>query len=257
LRYGITSRFEIDATVPGVYRNDRVTNTIPVLDPETSAPQVETRDTDDYGLGDVEAGVHYQVNSGAGGWPYLVANLRVKSDTGKGSFDVERDIFGIEQELPSGTGYWSLNPSFTLITTAGPAVLYGNLGYLWNLEPSVNEIVAISPFQQVIDFDPGDAITMNLGLGLAVTEDFAFNLGFDYNFIRPSETVSIVQDTSGARARAHFSSTDLQAGSLLFGIGYRFSQRFATQVNLSIGATEDAPDFRVTLRVPISFRLFD
>jgi len=36
----------------------------------------------------VEVGAHYQINHGQDGWPYFIGNLRYKSNTGKGPFEV-------------------------------------------------------------------------------------------------------------------------------------------------------------------------
>ena len=246
LRYGVTNRLELDVTVPGVYRDERFVNTIPSQSGSGNPPTITSRGLSEYGLGDVEFGAHYQLNSGAGGWPYVVGNLRVKSDTGVGPFEVERDSAGIERELPTGSGFWGIGPSVTLISPQGPAVLYGNLGYLVNLPREVNE--NITSTTRVEHVDPGDSVSVTVGMGLAVTQDLSFNLGWDYAFIFPTET-----DFGNVVRR----SSDLQVGSVLFGLGYRFSECFGTNLTVSIGATEDAPDFRVNLRLPISLRLPD
>jgi hypothetical protein len=264
LRYGLTRRLDFDLTIPALYRDERFANTIPVAcvdpnDPTCDAGETTTttRNLDEYGLGDIDAGIHWQVNSGADGYPFLVANLRAKSDTGTGPFEVGRDLStGTETELATGSGFWSVNPSFTLIAPAGPAVLFGNIGYLWNLEPSVDERVRTDLV--VTGVDPGDVIQLNIGLGVALTEDLSFNLGFDYNFDRPTDTTSILTDTnSGTVTKFDSSSSELQVGSLQFGLGYRFSPTYSAQVNAAIGATDDTPDFRISLRLPISLALFD
>jgi hypothetical protein len=51
-------------------------------------------------------------------------------------------------------------------------------------------------------------------------------------------------------------SKDLQVGSFLVGFSHRLNDRVGLNLNLAIGATEDAPDVRVTLRVPVSFEVF-
>ena len=255
-RYGFTNRFEADFTVPGLYRNERSSTQIPGAT-QTDPAEVHNQNLTEYGLGDIEGGFHYQINSGANGWPFFVGNLRWKSDTGKGPFDVSYDSAGFPTELATGSGFWSVNPSLTLIAPAGPAVLFGNIGYLWNLEPNVNK--QISSTQIVTKADPGNAIQFNVGLGVALTEDLSFNLGFDYNFIRPTDTVvDVIDQQSGMVLQTvRLSSSEYQIGSLQFGVGYRFSDHLSAQVNAQIGATDDAPDFRISLRVPISMQLFN
>jgi hypothetical protein len=261
MRYGLTRRFDFDVTVPAVYRDERFRNTIPVAcapgdpdcDPGTTT--TTTRNLDEYGLGDIEAGIHWQMNRGADGWPYFVANLRGKSITGRGPFEIDRDLLsGIETELATGSGFWSVNPSLTLISPAGPAVLFGNIGYLVNIEQDVDEHITFT--QEVTHVDPGDVIQLNIGLGVALTEDLSFNLGFDYNFVRPTES-TIVDTTATTITEFNTSSSDLQVGSLQFGLGYRFSPTYSAQVNAAVGATDDTPDFRISLRLPISLALFN
>ena len=259
-RYGITNRFEIEVGVPLVWRNERLSNTIPGPNGITI-----TDSTRAFGLGDIEFGAHYQLNSGLDGIPYLVANLRVKSNSGQSPFQVDRDLLtGLEDELPTGTGFWGVNPSITLISRQDPAVFFANLGYVLNLERDVDSVLRLIP--TVTDFtverarnvDPGDAITGSVGMGLAVNQDFSFNIGFGYTFIRPTEsevtrdTITTVAPLTRTLVTLRQQSSDFQAGSVLFGFGYRFSQNLATSVDIAIGATDDAPDFRINLRVPFT-----
>src|SRR5690606_19446241 len=74
-RYGITNRFEIDAKIPYVYRQDATsTRQLGVPNP----PEVTTT-LDGADLGDIEIGAHYQINDGSDGWPYFIGNARFKT----------------------------------------------------------------------------------------------------------------------------------------------------------------------------------
>ncbi|MEM7412626.1 MAG: transporter [Myxococcota bacterium] len=257
-RYGITNRFEVDLRVPVVWRKERVSNTIPDGMSSTFSDSIRA-----YDLGDIEFGAHYQINSGLDGMPYFIGNLRVKSNSGVGPFEVDRSTTGLEEELPTGSGFWGINPSLTIISRQDPAVVFANIGYVLNLERDVDEVLSQMPgamtlqTRRVGNVNPGDAITASVGMGLAVNQDFSFNIGFGYTFIRPTDTELITETIStgaGPTTRTvttlNQTSSDFQAGSVLFGFGYRFSQNLATSVDIAIGATEDAPDFRVNLRVP-------
>ena len=125
LRYGITSRLEVDATIPYVYREDRQTGI--AIDDLTTIDDARFG----AGLGDVAFGIHYQLNQGKK-WPYLVANLRAKAPTGTGPFDVARAPNGQETELPVGSGFWSIEPSLSFILPSAPASIFGNIGYQSN-----------------------------------------------------------------------------------------------------------------------------
>jgi hypothetical protein len=45
-------------------------------------------------------------------------------------------------------------------------------------------------------------------------------------------------------------------GSFLFGMGYRVADNVGVNLDMEIGATDDAPDMRAFIRVPIAFNLF-
>ena len=230
-RYGLTNRLEIEAKVPYVSRDD-TTVTRP-LGTGASA-DVTTSATGD-GLGDIEAAVHYQINRGGGGWPFLVGNLRVKSRTGKDPFEVSRDpTTNAETELPTGSGFWGIEPSITAILPSDPAVLFGNVSYLWNIERDVG-----GNFGKI---DPGDAVGFNFGMGVSLNEDLSLNLGYDHKTVFKTEQ-------NGVTATG---SDTLQVGKLTFGGFYRISERTGLSVSIGAGVTDDAPDLTLNLRMPIT-----
>ncbi len=234
-RYGITDRLEVDFRVPWVYRSDRVTNTVI----QTSVASTSNLEAND--LGDVEFGAHYQLNRGLSGWPYLVGNVRVKAPTGTGPYDVARDSTGIETELATGSGFWGVEPSVTFIYPTDPAVLFGNIGYLWNMKDDVNKTVGSSYIGSV---DPGDSISASFGIAVSLNESTSFSLGYQHDYVMGTET-----EINGRLV----DSDSLQVGSLLFGVTQTLSDSVSLNLNVAVGATEDAPDARVTLRVPVTF----
>jgi hypothetical protein len=243
-RYGVTSRFEVDLKLPFVRRNDRQTNLIPSEDDDI---RIE-RDLDGSGLGDIELGLHYQLNRGTNGWPFFIGNLRVKSDTGEGPFDISRDARGLESELPTGSGFWSIQPSLTAIFPADPAVFYANISYLFNLSEDVDQIVNTGAGPALFsEIDPGDSIGASFGVGIGLNQRSSFNLGYEHQFIQ--KTKSTINDID-------FEGETLQVGSFQFGLSYSMSERTGLNLALSIGATEDAPDMQVSLRVPVAFEWF-
>lgn len=239
MRYGVTDRFEAEIRVPYMYRNDSVTNTV------VGQTDGQTTSLDDHGLGDIEAALHWQVNDGTGSWPFFVANLRVKSTTGTGPFDVDRDAGGIEQELATGSGFWGVEPSITIIAPSDPAVFYANLGYLWNIKDSVDQAVGNNRF--VRDVDPGDAVRVGFGMGLALNEKVSFSVGYQHDFIMSTKT----EFDDG-----EFESESLSVGALTLGVNWQMTETTGFNVNVGIGVTEDAPDVRVMARMPIALNLF-
>ena len=236
LRLGITDRLEAEVKVPYVRRDDDITSSI-----QTTVPATEdSRGISGSDLGDVEFAGHYQLNRGRGGWPFFVGNLRVKTPTGVGPFDVARDSSGIETEASTGSGFWGVEPSLTVIYPTDPAVFFGNLGYLINLDRDVNETVGGALIGNV---DPGDALNASFGMGFSLNENASFSLGYKHSFI--GNTVSIID---GGRAE----SNELQIGSFLFGMAHKISDNVKFNINLSAGLTEDSPDVGLGIRLPIT-----
>lgn len=240
LRYGITNRFEAELRIPYLYRDDSTTNTV-----VNSTNVAATTSLSDHGLGDIEAAAHWQFTEGTGKWPFMVANFRAKSTTGTGPFDVERNAAGIEEELATGSGFWGFEPSLTLIAPSDPAVFFANIGYLWNVKRSIDKQVANG--RTVDTVDPGDAVRMGVGMGLALNEKVSFSVGYQHDWIRGTKTTF---------TNAEFESESLSVGSLTFGVNWQISDSTALNVSVGVGVTSDAPDVRLMARLPIALDLF-
>jgi outer membrane translocation and assembly module TamA len=109
------------------------------------------------------------------------------------------------------------------------------------LESTLGEIAEIG------EVDPGDALSGTLGLGFAFNERTSVSFGYSHDWVFETET-----EVNGEVQK----SRDLQVGSFLFGISHRLDEMTTMNFNVEVGATEDAPDVRVALRVPIWLTLF-
>ena len=248
-RYGVSNRLEAEVKVPFLYRRNTEVDT-----PATSNAQPFKTTSTGHGLGDVELAAHYQLNNGRNDWPVFVANLRYKSDTGNGPFDVAIDsATGVAQELPTDSGFNAILPSLTFIYPSDPVVFFGNIEYGHSFSKSINKAIANTCGPQnnqpclIGKVTPGDSIGLTLGMSIAVNEKASFSLGYQHNYI-DGTTVSI----NGQNTR----SDSLQAGALLVGAAYQVSPRVGINFSTQIGVTTDAPDVRVMVRVPIMFDLF-
>ncbi|HEX6978649.1 MAG TPA: transporter [Alphaproteobacteria bacterium] len=239
-RLGITDRFEVDVKLPYLMRDDTTTSRTISGGGTVGAEQVLSADGS--GLGDIEVGAHYQLNSGADGWPFFIANLRYKSRTGEDPFEVAVDPnTGLELELPTGTGFDALEPSITVIYPSDPVVFFGNARYIWNIARDVT-----LPTTGVnTEVDPGDGIGLSFGMGFGINERSSFSLGYEH--VRILETESGGNDVAGS---------DYDIGSFLLGLSYQLSPRTSVNLGVAVGATDAAPDARISLRVPVRFQLF-
>ncbi|WP_425409206.1 LysM peptidoglycan-binding domain-containing protein [Hyphococcus sp.] len=297
MRYGLTNRLEVDGRISYVSRQDRIVGV--AIDGGTASE----RDFGGYGIGDAEFGLHYQLNNGTK-LPYTIANVRVKTPTGEGPFDVDRDLnTGIETELATGSGFWTVEPSLTFILASDPASLYANIGYQMNMSTSPNQVIVDttgSPMigttlvrQTLEEFNPGDALRTSIGVGLSLNERLSLNFGYDQSYffkssnefeiltrrplfetmidgmgdevlvINPATDQPIpIVDENNQQVYAEPDITMLTretnsatVGSFLFGGSYAVNDRLRINLNGAIGATDQAPDARVSVRA--SYRLFD
>jgi hypothetical protein len=234
-RVGVTDRLEFELRAPYFYRNDEIFTLSQRDTTITRTTQLEGHD-----MGDIEVSGRYQLTSGRNGSPIWIANLRYKSNTGKGPFEVGRDEFGIASELPTGSGFWGIEPGVTFLLPSDPAVLFANVGYLYHAPDEVNRTINGVFIGEV---DPGDSINASLGFGFAVNQRFSFSMGYRHNYIFQT------QSELGATRQ---SSDEFHAGALQFGLSYRLGGRTSLNANFDFGVTEDAPDVRIVFRVPLS-----
>ncbi len=244
----MTDRIELEARVPFVRREDSL-EARPVDKPATNDDFLNIRGLD---IGDIEFAGHYQITDGQRGWPFLIGNLRVKTDTGTSPFDIAINRrYNLPTKLNTGTGSWSFQPSLTAIFPSDPAVFYGSVSYLWNLETTSLAGAVVSkpngggniPFSSPGGkVDPGDAIGFSFGTSLAYNEKASFSLSYAHSIYFKSSFNGVNQQ-----------GTDVDIGQFTFGLNYVFAKKTSTNLAVAIGATRDAPDVQMTLRVPMGF----
>ncbi|MGI9343436.1 MAG: transporter [Gammaproteobacteria bacterium] len=249
-RYGLTSRLEFEAQASYLWRQDS-TRTRKFLE---SATEESMTSASGSGLGDVEVGMRYQFNRGGGSWPFLVGNLRVKSDTGTDPFELttKATLSGDAQfanELPTGSGFWSVNPSLTFIYPSDPVVFFGNVGYLWTIEDDKGTFEQVNENGDIttVGFgvvDPGDALRMSFGMGLGLNDRSSLSLSY---------SLDLFNETSiETAATKKIAGSDVTVGRLLIGYSLRTEGGTPLNIAVGIGATEDAPDADLNFRLPIT-----
>jgi len=229
VRYGVTNRFEIEGKVPYVYRNDTTLGR-PLATPAAADTLTGVTGSD---IGDVEFAAHYQINKGEGGWPYLVGNLRFKTATGTSPFEVPV-VNGLETELPTGSGFYAIQPSLTAIFPSDPVVYYSNIGYLHNFSRSFSGFGTI---------DPGDGFSGSLGMSLSLNDKSSFSIGYSHTMV-----LKTIQNNAPIA-----NSNVLQVGTVDLGYSYNLTNDTNLNFTVSAGVTSDAPDVRLILRVPMTF----
>ena len=270
-RIGVTDRLEFEARVPYIYRNDKVQSTVVSV---ANSPTLNS-DADGNGIGDVEAAVHYDFTNLIFDAPYkvyTVANLKVKAPTGEGPFDVDLDPQGNPTELATGSGFWAVQPSLTAIFPNDPVVFFGTVGYTLNIgehigkqrqivrdcDPADDTCEPVDTLVDIGDVEPGDSVNTSIGMGLSLNERTSVSLGFSFDYVFETTQETVVDDqTDPLPEQAIKAESDpLYIGSFTAGWSYQVSDNVGINLNFQVGATEAAPDFQTTLRVPIRLQVF-
>lgn len=250
LRYGLTNRMELEVRVPYLYgHTDTISREI-----FTGSSEDRVFTTSGHGLGDVEATARYQMNDGGADKPYFVGWLRFKSRTGRDPFEVTTDCVtrciqnvtgtGLPLQLPTGSGFYSLQPGVTWLYPSDPVVFFGNVSYLHNFtRHGVSRNVLGAGKESLGTIEVGDVVDLSLGMGFALNEKASISLGYDQSFVgltrQNGETVA--------------GSAKTVLGTLLVGGSYRLSDRRTLNVALGVGITRDTPDATVTVRLPTTY----
>jgi len=243
-RYGITSRFEMEARLPYVYRSD--TSVGRELGQGATTNTAFKADGD--GIGDVEATARYQFNDGGVDSAYFVGSLRYKSRTGKDPFEVLtsntivglRD--GVQVELPRGSGFVGLQPGLTVLLPSDPAVFFGTVSYLYSFKRDDVSAQTDSGTTFIGSVQPGGVFGFNFGMGLALNERSSFSIGYDHS------SVGKTKINGGAAP----DSVRVQLGTLLLGYSVRINPSRTVNISLGAGLTRDTPDVTLSIRMPVS-----
>ncbi len=249
LRYGLLPRLDAEIVVPWIERADKVTTVVTATPP---ANLTQTFNIRGGGIGDVEGTVRYQFNEGRNGWPIFVGGLRVVSNSGRGPFDVQYNSLGVAQKLPTGSGFWQINPTFLALYPLDPVVFFGSIGYQHGFGRNIDKFFGTG--QSLVHVGksyPGDSFTAAVGFAFSINSRFSYSLGYKHAYFEPSTnyflpTMNLLH-TFKSRTQA------VNDGTLLAGASYRVNDHASLNLNFEFGVTADAPNDTVIFRVPYLF----
>ncbi|WP_261836060.1 transporter [Vibrio ishigakensis] len=233
-RLGLTNATEFELRLPYVYRNNQTT-VRPIQD-GSGDNDIINRSNSGGDIGDLELGLRHQFNFDT--TPYWIGGIRLKTRTGRSPYDIDIDeTTNTLEEVSTGSGFWSLEPSLTMLYPSDPAVLFANISYIYNIKDKVDVN------GQDVEVDLGDTISIGGGMGFAVNPDLSFSLGVTHKTILKSKVDGRESDDAKL----------LHLDSLNVGVNLRLNQRSSLNVSAQAGLTEDSPDFQLTVRVPYYF----
>ncbi|HQT46958.1 MAG TPA: hypothetical protein PLY97_07025, partial [Acidocella sp.] len=149
---------------------------------------------------------------------------------------------GVAKRLPTGTGFYALEPSLTIFYPTAPGVLFANLQYVENFSRSFNVPNPTGGAPVHENLSPGSAAAVTFGLGFALNDKASMTFSYQEEHVFGSSANG--QSLAG-------SSYDF--GTFNFGLGYTVSPTTSINLGVGIGAGPNAPVAKILVEVPIRF----
>lgn len=249
-RYNFDQRWQFDINVPVVYRESTFQSGGAGGSGAALSDETVTRDPT---IGDVNFGIAYKFMDESEYAPDAVVSLRVKAPTGKEPYGIKfrqspgNDSLSYPESLPTGNGVWSITPGISLVKTYDPAVLFGSLSYTYNMEESFGDISSTENQKVPGKVKLGDSFQIGAGVAFALNEKMSMSFS----------VTDLIQRRSKVKADGEDWSTvvgsDANAGYFNVGMTLAATDKLTIVPNLSIGLTDDAPDFTFSLKFPYYF----
>ncbi|MGH7122509.1 MAG: hypothetical protein ACREFP_26560 [Acetobacteraceae bacterium] len=247
-RYGVTNRLEVNLKVPIVYAVGSTTT-----QPLGPNAQIFSPGASSFDVGDVQLGASYQLNTGESGWPIFVANVLFKTTTGSSPFSVPiyttNDanglyIAGIGKGLPTGTGFYSLEPNITMLIPTSPAVLFANILYGINFSRDIEIANRSGAPPTPATIGPGNYISGTFGVGFAVNQRTSMTFSYQQEHVWPTTEDGVP-----------LGGSSFDFGVFNFGLGFALTRNISINIGAGIGVGPNNPAARLLIEVPIRFQL--
>jgi hypothetical protein len=207
LRVGLFNRGEAFVTVPPAYAQRGLAFADSVISHE------------EFGIGDVTAGLNYELACETAARPDVIASVALGFPTGSKPN---------EQGLSLGTGHWMTTVGLQFIKISDPIALFGGISYAhqyqarYFLDDAVHNV------------DPGEIAGYNFGFGFAVNENISLS----------AQVTGSYQSDARADGKKILGSSR-EPGSLRSALTYRYSSGTYVEPSITIGLDQDTPDFAI------------
>lgn len=251
-RYNLDQRWQFDVNVPIVYRESTYQSGGAGNNAQGITEKTVTRDPT---IGDVNFGVAYKFLDESENTPDAVLTLRVKAPTGKDPFGIKliqdpaNDSLAYPEDLPTGNGVWSITPGISLVKTFDPAVLFGSLSYTHTFEDSFSDVSSSAGVKVPGKVKLGDSFQIGAGIAFALNEKMSMSFSVSDLIARKSKIKSAETGDDWLTVP----SSDANAAYFNVGMTLAATDNLTIVPNLSIGLTDDAPDFTFSLKFPYYF----
>ncbi|CDF83295.1 hypothetical protein PKB_1945 [Pseudomonas knackmussii B13] len=196
------------------------------------------RDVHAYSLGDISTTLRWQPWPSVRGRPVTTFYATLGLPTGDSPYDMNPD-----KDVSTGSGYYSLGVGANMSYVIDPVVLYGSLGYTYNMQ--VDSIHQYQYNEELQKVTPGD--TLNFAMGMAYALSYDVSLATSY------------QMAYQMKSHYHFDDRTVEAPEqtsaiMNFSLGLRTSPDYIVNVNAGFGMTEDSPDVLLGVSLPLDIK---
>lgn len=247
LTYGVNKRLQFDMTVPFEIRS----TTYVSAGADQSAAQVSQRTIKSGGIGDINAGVYYQLRSRSLSAPKVVLNAHFTAPTGSSPYGIKiarddhpNDNISYAERLPTGQGVWGVSAGATVMKQYDPVILFAGGNVYYNFS---RHYADISPYQGTVQpgsVKPGNAVSFTFGTAFSLNDRMSTSFSFQDSMV----------DAAALRADGGpwqtVGGSSFNAAVFNIGLTYAENKNVSWQTLLGIGVTHDAPSFQLSIRVP-------
>lgn len=196
------------------------------------------RDIHAYSLGDISATLRWQPWPSRRGRPVTTLYATLGLPTGDSPYDMD-----VAKDVSTGNGYYSLGGGANVSYVIDPVVLYGSLGYTYNMK--VDNIHQNQYGEELEKVAPGD--TINFAMGMAYALSYDVSLATSYQMAYSFKNKYYFSDRS-------VEAPEQSSAIMNFSLGLRTSPDYIVNVNAGFGLTEDSPDVLLGLSLPLDIQ---
>lgn len=196
------------------------------------------RSLDTYSLGDISTSLRWQPWPSVRGKPSTTLYATLGLPTGQSPYDIDPNT-----TLSTGNGYYSLGGGANLSYVIDPVVLFGSLGYTYNMP--VNDVNQMRGGRLLEKVEPGATLSYSMGFAYALSYDVSLSTSYQMAYsLKPTYTF----------ADQAVDGTEQTSAIMNFSLGLRTSPDYIVNVNAGFGMTEDSPDVLLGVSMPLDIK---
>ena len=178
-----------------------------------------------HGVGDPSFALSYHLLREQDWVPNVIATLDYKPAVGRNT------TFNSATPVAIGSGFDSIGAGFTATKRRDPLVFFGGYSYLHNFDTTENGV----------ELEPGADHVVRFGAAFAASPDTSLRASFNATFQESLRVNDVVTDRHKP------------IGTFELGGAMVLTERTVFDALVGIGVTNSAPDFRISVALPVRF----